>query len=304
MIYAHVSKKPRTADVAVIILTYNEEANISQALGSVCGWARQVFVVDSFSNDDTLDIASRYPCDIVQNAFEDHARQRNFALSRLPIKSEWILFLDADEWVPQDLKQEITTLIASKPKENGFFIKWRLIWMGRWIKRGYYPTWILRLARHGKVRCEDRAVNEHLIVEGPTGRLANDFLHEDRKGVTAWIEKHNRYASREAGELLRNRIAGHSRIQARLFGSQAERKRWMRQQVWERLPPILRPFLYFFFRYVVRAGFLDGRAALIYHFLQALWFPLLIDVKYLELRMMRQDGKATVKRANGEAITP
>ena len=97
---------------------------------------------------------------------------------------------------PDALKQEISALIASRPPENGFYIKWRLIWMGRWIRRGYYPTWILRLFRYGKGRCEDRAVNEHLIVDGLTGRLRNDFMHEDRKGVTEWIAKHNRYATR------------------------------------------------------------------------------------------------------------
>jgi glycosyltransferase involved in cell wall biosynthesis len=273
------------ADVAVIILTYNEELNLPQALDSVVGWAREVFVVDSFSTDRSVEIARRYGCHVVQHPFENYARQRNFALATLPLSTEWIFFLDADEWLPRPLKDEITAKLASDPVEHGFLVKWRLVWMGRWIKRGYYPTWILRLARRGRVRCEERGVNEHLIVEGPVGRLAHDFVHEDRKGLAEWIAKHNRYALREAEELVR-RWQGHGQreIPARLFGTQAERKRWLRYHLYERLPPLVRPFAFWAYRYILRGGFLDGREAFLYHFFQALWFPLLIDAHYLELR--------------------
>ncbi len=271
--------------LAVVILTFNEEANIAQALDSVAGWAHEIFVLDSLSTDRTLEIARRYGCHIAQNRFENYGKQRNHALDGLPIRSEWVLFLDADEWLPDALKQEISRLIASSPEENGFYIKWRLIWMGRWIRRGYYPSWILRLFRYGKARCEDRAVNEHLIVEGTTGRLHNDFMHEDRKGLTDWVAKHNDYATREAAELFNTRAApGYREIDARLFGTQPQRKRWLRQRIWNRLPPVIRPFLYFIYRYVLRGGFLDGRAGFVFHFLHALWYRLLIDVKYLELK--------------------
>ena len=278
--------------VAIVILTYNEEANIAQALDSVAGWANEIFVLDSLSTDRTLEIAGRYDCQIAQNEFENFAKQRNYALANLPISSEWVLFLDADEWLPMDLKREISALLATSPAENGFYVKWRLIWMGKWIRRGYYPCWILRLLRFGKVSCEDRSVNEHLIVEGATGRLRNDIMHEDRKGVTDWIAKHNRYATLEALELLNTRSAsGYREIDARLFGTQAQRKRWLRYKVWNHLPSLIRPLLYFFYRYILMGGFLDGRVALAYHFLQALWFPMLIDVKYLEF-MARQGSSS------------
>lgn len=276
------------AKLAVVILTYNEEANIAQALDSVAGWADEVHVLDSLSTDRTVEIARQYGAHISENKFVDYAKQRNHALEHLPIRSEWVLFLDADEWLPDALKQEISALIATNPQENGFYISWRLIWMGCWIRRGYYPSWILRMFRHGTGRCEDRAVNEHLIVQGKTGQLRNHFMHEDRKGVTDWIAKHNGYATREALELFNTRGATDYReIDARLFGTQAQRKRWLRHQVWNRLPPLIRPFFYFFYRYVLQGGFLDGRAAFIFHFLQALWYPLLIDVKYLELKSIR-----------------
>lgn len=277
-------KPPGT--LAVVILTYNEEANITQALDSVAGWANELFILDSLSTDRTLDIARPYGCHIAQNKFEDYAKQRNHALDHLPITSEWVLFLDADEWLPVGIKQEISALIAASPKENGFFVNWRLIWMGRWIRRGYYPTPILRLFRYGKAHCEDRSVNEHLIVEGATGQLRNDLMHEDRKGVTEWIAKHNGYATREAQELLNARSApDYKEIDARLFGTQAQRKRWLRYKIWNRMPPLIRPFFYFFYRYVLVGGFLDGKAAFIYHFLQGLWYPMLIDIMYLEMKM-------------------
>lgn len=271
--------------VAVVILTLDEEKNLPQVLDSVVTWADEVLVLDSFSTDRTIEIARQHGCKVFQNRFEDYGKQRNHAISNLPVESEWIFFLDADEWVTEELKQEISERIDAAPEENGFFIKRRLIWMGKWIRRGYYPTWILRLFRRGKGRCEERAVNEHLMVDGKVGYLKNDFIHEDRKSIDDWIAKHNRYATGEAWELIRQEQVSHDQeIAERFVGSQAGRKRWLRHRVWNRLPPVMRPFLYFFYRYFLRAGFLDGRPALVYHFMQALWFPLLIDAKYLEIK--------------------
>ncbi len=277
--------------LAVIILTYNEEANIAQALASLAGWADQVLILDSFSSDRTLEIARQFDCPIETNGFENFSKQRNYALDHLPIQCEWVFFLDADEWLPDALKHEISALIASSPAENGFYVNRRLIWMGKWIRRGYYPTWILRLFRFGKGRCEDRTVNEHLIVDGIMGRLRNDLMHEDHKGISEWIAKHNGYTTLEALELLNIRGAPeHGEMNARLFGTQAEFKRWLRSRVWNRLPPLIRPLLYFFYRFVLVGGFLDGRKAFAYHFLQALWYPMLIDIKYLELLERRDRG--------------
>jgi glycosyltransferase involved in cell wall biosynthesis len=273
-----------TTEIAVIILTYNEEANITQALDSVCGWARQVFLVDSFSGDATVEIARKFDCQVSQNHFEGYAAQRNWALDELPIECEWVFFLDADEWITKELKDEITRVIASNPSQNGFFMRRRLMWMGVWVRRAYYQTWILRLFRRGQARCEHRSCNEHLVIEGDAGFLKADLVHEDRRSVSDWIAKHNRYATLEAIELLNAENFAHD-IPTRFWSaSQVERKRWLRYRVWNRMPPLLRPLLYFVYRSVLCGGFLDGPRALVYHFLQALWYPLLIDIKYLELR--------------------
>jgi len=279
--------------VAVIILTYNEEANIAQALSNVVGWADEVFVLDSMSTDGTVAIAKQYECHVAQHPFEDYGKQRNYALETLPIRSEWVLFLDADESLPAALKNEIVSVITSFPAENGFYVRFRFIWMGQWIRRGYYPSWILRLLRHSKGRCENRAINEQLFVEGATGYLSNDLIHEDRRGIGEWIAKHNRYASREALELTRTEQERRcTELDARLMGSQAERKRWIRRHLWNRLPPIVRPVAYFCYRYLLRLGFLDGVPGVTFHFLHALWYPMLIDIKYLELRALGRQSPA------------
>jgi glycosyltransferase involved in cell wall biosynthesis len=278
-------------NLSVIILTHNEEANLAQALESVHDWARQVFIVDSFSTDGTLDIARRYGCEIYQFRFESYSRQRNRALAELPIDTDWVLFLDADEWIPEALKHEIADKLATNPSEDGFFLRRRFYWMETWIRRGYYPVWILRLFRRDRGHCEDRSVNEHIVVRGRTGFLKNDFIHQDRKPVSDWIEKHNRYAIREAEELLRRKTSPRT-LHGRFLGSQAERVRWLREQLYNRVPPIIRPCLLFFYRIVIRGGLLDGWKALVYHSLQGFWFPLLIDINFLELTRIQQSRKS------------
>ncbi len=266
----------------MIVLTFNEQENLGQCLKSVCGWASEVFVVDSYSSDQTRSIALQYGCDFVQHKFEDYSKQRNWALDSLHIQSEWILFVDADEWLPDNLKYEIASTIQSFPMENGFLIKRRFLWMGKWIRYGYYPTWLLRLFRKGRARCEERGINEHIIADGAVGRLKYDLMHEDRKGITAWTCKHLDYSKREAELML---VSGpNGQLPERLFGTPAERIRWLRVRVYNQLPPLVRPLLLFVYRMILRGGLLDGPKAWIYHFLHALWVPLLIDCIYLETR--------------------
>jgi glycosyltransferase involved in cell wall biosynthesis len=269
---------------AVVILTYNEEKDVGFALESVAGWAEELWILDSFSTDKTLEVAARYPCKVVQRAFDSFSGQRNHAIRELPIRSEWMLFLDADERASEELKAEIDRVLAADPAETHFRIRRRLMWMGRWLRRGLYPTWIVRLFRRRDARCEDRPVNEHIVVSGKGAELQGDIIHEDRRGLSAWIAKHDSYARKEAAVFLSPAPADFA---PSLFGAQAERKRWIRRNVWDRLPLFVRPFLYFAYRYFLRGGLLEGRPALVYHFLQALWFPFLIDCYILEMRERR-----------------
>ena len=271
----------RSGGLAVVILTHNEEANIAQALDSVVGWADEVWVLDSHSTDRTVEIAEEHGAKVAFKSFVSFPDQRNYALRELPIRSEWVLFVDADEWITPELRRSMDGALAGKPKENGFYIKRRFVWMGRWLKRGYYPTWLLRLLRRSAAQCERRSVNEHFVVEGVTGRLEGDIVHEDRGGLDSWLVKHVGYAEKEARERVREESL---RPAGRLLGSQADRKRWVRENIWNRLPLFVRPFLYYFYRYFITGAFLEGYPALTYHFLQALWYPFLIDMHTLRLR--------------------
>ena len=180
-------------DLTVVILTLNEEENIRYSVGNVIGWARNVYVLDSGSSDRTVEIAEEMGAKVFYRKFDTYAKQRNYAIRELPVETEWMMFLDADEHLTEALKTEIATTLPDTDKD-GFFMKRRFYFMGRWIRHGgYYPVKLLRLFKKDKAHVE-RDINEHVIVEGKTGELQHDFVDENRKGIHDWIEKHNRYS--------------------------------------------------------------------------------------------------------------
>lgn len=273
--------------VAVIILTRNEEENVPHALTSVAGWAAEVWVVDSHSTDRTVPLAQAQGARVVAHDFAGYPAQRNWALRSLPLGPEWVLFLDADEAVTPELRAELAAVLAAPPRGiAGFEVKRRFVFLGRWLRHGgYYPVWLLRVMRHRLARCEERGVDEHLLVDGPTARLHGDLLHEDRRPLERWIERHTRYARLKADDLVRST----SGEMAARWGSttQAERTRWWDERVYRRAPMGLRALGYFLYRYVVRGGFLDGREGFIYHSLQAFWYRLLTDAMIVDARRRR-----------------
>jgi glycosyltransferase involved in cell wall biosynthesis len=258
-------------DVAVIVLTKNEEANLPHALKSVCGWAKEVFVFDSFSTDCTEAIARECGAKFVQHCFEDYSKQRNAALDLLPITAAWTMFLDADERLDDALKREVAAAIGADAVD-GYYVRFKLYWRGTWVRRGYFGTWLMRLFRTGKARTDDRGVNEHQVVNGSTAYLQNSIVHEDHKGIALWLEKHVQYARREATRVEREERPTIAALQ----GTQSERKNWIRFHLWQRMPPALRATGLFGKRMLIDLAFLDGPAAVEYHFLQALWFQLVV----------------------------
>jgi len=252
--------------ISVLILTRNEEVNIGQALENVCGWADQVFVVDSYSTDKTLDIARTMGAEIVQNPWHGYAAQKNWALDNLNFRNEWVFVLDADELLSDELKQEVAEIVAAGGRGyDGFYIKWRLIFYGQWIRHsGWYPGWGLRLFKHRLGRFENRPVDEHLILNGKAGECKNDIIHRDLHDMAYWINKHIRYAqlNAEAYSHLEQNQGADERIKPSLFGSQAQRRRFIKERLWRHLPA--RGVLYFLYLYVFRFGFLDGRKGLIF----------------------------------------
>lgn len=273
--------------ISAIILTYNEEQNLENCLKSIADWVHEIIIVDSFSTDRTLDIAKKYGSRIYQHPFENQAKQFNWALDNFDIHNEWIFRLDADERVTIELWHEIAEILPrTAPETAGFSIKRRVYFMGRWIKHGgRYPSWLLRLFRKGKARSEERKMDEHIVLlEGKSATLKNDFIDDNQKDLEFWISKHNSYSSREVEEIVTNGNGGGSagnRL-ARLPNVQAKRNRWLNENFYRHFPLSLRAFLYFFYRYFLRLGFLDGREGLIFHFLQGCWYRFLVDAKIYE----------------------
>jgi glycosyltransferase involved in cell wall biosynthesis len=290
------SLDPDRVPLSVFVLTYNEERNLEDCLASVSPWAGEVFLVDSFSTDRTLEIAERYGARVFQNRFLGHSAQRNWALRNLPFRYDWVLALDADHRATPELSDELARLLAGPPPDVvGYFINRRQIFRGRWIRHGgYYPKYMLKLFRRGAARCDDDEFDYRFYVDGPTGKLRHDILEDNanEQAITFWIEKHNKFATEQAvEELKRRRDANGYLARPRLLGNPDERVLWQKR-LWYRLPLFVRPFLYFFYRYFLRLGFLDGKEGFIFHFLQAFWFRLLVDIKLEEMAAGQAAGAA------------
>ncbi len=265
-------------NLTALILTLNEEMNIQGCIESVKSIVQEIVVVDSLSKDRTVAIAQSLGARVIQNRFIGFSEQRNFALKQTGISTEWVLVLDADEKISPELALEIRSVLNHNLSKNGFRVKRRFIWNGKWIKRGYYPVWLLRLARVNHVYCEDRKLNEHLLVDEEIGDLNCDLIHEDNNGINHWHIKHLNYAEIAAREFLKRKE------KLSLVDFKANKKRWLKYNLWDRLPLFVRPWLYFVFCYFIRGGFLEGWQGLSYHFLHGLWFQLLISHKIYELQ--------------------
>lgn len=272
--------------VGVIILTFNEEANLGACLDSVVGWAKEIFVVDSYSTDRTVEIALSRAADgvrVVQHSFEDYSRQWNWALRALPISALWTLKLDADERVTPEFKAEVDALLKTAPAElEGVYFRRRFHFMGRKLRWLGEVGYDLRLWRTGRAVFEDRSVNEHALINGRVGYLKSYVDHYDYKSTTDWIEKHNRYASLEVRNIIEGKILGS--VRARFRGTPDERRMWLRL-LYRKLPA--GPVAYFLYLYFIRLGVLDGRAGLHYCLLRAQYF-FWIELKFLEYKITGQ----------------
>ncbi|MCH2320149.1 MAG: glycosyltransferase family 2 protein [SAR202 cluster bacterium] len=269
-------------DLTVVVLTLNEELNLPECLESLVLLHCPVYVVDSGSTDGTIEIARSWGAMVVEHPFENYGAQRNWSQENLPINTTWVLHIDADERLTPELGEEIISALNTvKPDINGFLLRRRTVFLGKWIKHGgHYPSYHARLYRWGSGRCEDRLYDQHYIVNGRVEKLLGDMI-DTTPELLDWTLRHARWAKSEAQELLLDsRSSG--RLKGRLFGSPIERRRWMRQIIYNKFPPLLRALLYFLVRYVLRFGFLDGKRGLVFHFLQGFWYRFQVDAYLLE----------------------
>jgi len=286
-------------DITVIILTYNEEMHIKRCIQSVRGIASKVFVVDSFSDDHTIDIAESEGAIVYQHKFVNQAKQFQWALDTIPIESGWIMRLDADEYPVPELVDEIKLRLSTIDNDiSGINLKRRHIFMGRWIKHGTrYPLVLLRIWRTGQAYVEQRWMDEHILLKsGRAINFENDFCDHNLHDVSWWSEKHIKYAAREAIEVLKRKYIHIVHKESTTTGagdrfSQARFKRIIKERIYNFLPMFTGPILYFLYRYFLRLGFLDGKEGAIYHFLQGFWYRFLVEVKVFEVesRMVRDN---------------
>jgi glycosyltransferase involved in cell wall biosynthesis len=281
------------SSLTVIILTYNEAIHLERCIQSVKPVADRIVIVDSYSTDKTLEIAQNLQVEVFQNKWINYAQQFQWALDNIPIHTEWIMRMDADEYIYPELARELAQKLPHLPKDTtGLFVKLRLIFMDQWIRRGYYPMVLLRFWRNGAGYIQQKWMDEHIrLKHGHTQMLANDMADHNLNNLSWWTTKHNNYATREAIDRLNREyhfldakhddeyVVGH-------------KKKWYKS-LYMRLPLFLRPFLYFFYRYVLRGGFLEGRRGLVWHLLQGFWFQFLVDAKIFQIKhLARQKGKS------------
>lgn len=281
--------RPAPAPVSVLIPTRNEERNIAACLDGVA-FAAERIVYDSYSDDATLEIARARGARIVQRRFDVFSAHKNWALDNIDFAHDWILLVDADERVTPDLAAEICAVVEADRAAGrggglpvGYYIPRRNLFAGRWIRHcGMYPDYQLRLFRRGRARYEDRIVHEHMLVDGPEGRLTHHFLHQDDKGIERFIDRHNVYSSLEAVEihrLLTGRAADTIKPSFRRKGP--PRRRALKNFAYRHLP--FRPLCVFLYMYLGKAGFLDGRVGWRYCRLRAI-YEYQISLKLIELR--------------------
>ena len=281
--------------LVAIILTFNEERHLARCIASLNGIVSEIVVADCFSTDATLAIAHAHGARVIQREWVNYATQFNWALTQLDADTDWVLRLDADEVLTPELRAEIQArLPAIGPEIEGIYCGRRMTFQGRLIRHGgVFPVRVLRLFRYGRGQCENRWMDEHIKVAGAAADLRGELIDDNLQSLTWWTAKHNSYASREAVDLLNleYHFMPHDTVARLRGGKQAGVKRWLKEVVYARLPGGFRAFAYFFYRYVIRLGFLDGPAGTAFHFLQGFWYRYLVDAKVAEVkRCMRETG--------------
>ena len=277
-------------DITVVILTYNEERHIERCIQSIKKYSDNIYIIDSYSTDNTIQICKSLNVNILQNKFINQSKQFTWALDNINFKTEWILRLDADEYLEDNLIIEIKNKLPNISKDIvGVNLKRKHIFMDKWIKfGGRYPLILLRLWRNGHGYIEDRWMDEHIMVEGgKTITFKNNFCDHNLNNLSFFINKHDWYAGKEVVDILLGNLKiknDKKKLSIKNTSLNVSLKRFMKESFYNKLPIGLGPLLYFLYRYIFLLGFLDGRVGLIYHFLQGFWYRFLVESKLVEYK--------------------
>lgn len=278
--------------LSIIILTFNEEKNITACLDSIGDNFENVFVVDSGSTDQTLKIIKNYPVQVFHHPFENYSKQRNWAFENLPIQTDWILNMDADHRLTPAIIEELRFIFNQpvNPNLNGMLASRKTMFMGKWIKYGgHYPTYHAVIFRKGNGICEDKLYDQHFKITGNVIKLKGDIIDLITESLSTFTLRHDKWSNLEAFEQFHQDTKNANTITGSLSNKNPIAQRRFLKNIYESFPLFVRPFLYFFIRYFLRLGFLDGKRGLIFHFLQCFWFRFLIDAKIYELKKQKNE---------------
>lgn len=278
------------SSIAAIILTYNEEKHIARCISSLKGICEEIFVVDSYSKDRTIEIAQDLGAKVYQNFWKNYATQFNWGLKHCHIRSEWIWRIDADEFLEGGLGEAVKKqLLECSDDITGIYVRKRIDFMGKPLMHGgWYPSYHLKVFRRGHGDCENRWMDEHIrLFDGCalTVKKGNQ-VDANLNDLSWWTEKHNGYATREMVDMLMMEYgldAVSQEVHPKFFGTEEQRKRWLKIK-YIKAPLFLRPFINFSIRYILKGGFLDGKEGFIWHFLQGFWYRYLVDAKIYEIK--------------------
>ena len=281
--------------VSVLIMTQNEEANIKFTLESVIPYFDQVIVTDSFSTDSTFTLLKQNPgVETYQHKFESWAEQRNWMLSNCAIRNEIVFFLDADEYVDERLVTELQNVLQNGVRFSAIYLDREYVFLGSTLKYAHGHPLTFRIFKKQGLSFIGEGAREYAKIAGPAIKLKSPYIHHDHNMLSTWLGKHNNNSDREAELFITRRKSGDTLPAENLSGTQRV-KLWIRINLWDRLPLLSRPFLYFPFRYISTLGFMEGVPAFVYVYLNTFLYPSLIDAKILWLNAQVENKGPEVK---------
>ncbi|PML61251.1 hypothetical protein BCT73_06580 [Vibrio breoganii] len=283
--------KVNKVDVTVLVLTYNEEIHIERCIQSLKPFAQRIIIVDSYSTDRTVDLSKNLGAEVIQNKWpNNHSKQVNWALGNIIITSEWVMRVDADEYITQELGKEIAVNLRTPGDYSGYYLLRGHVFMGKKILwGGSAKTKMLRIWRTGSAKCEDKIMDEHMIMNDPQSKIGifkSRFWDHNLNSLSWWTEKHNSYSTKEA--LMQMKLEASNEDFSSL-------NQYLKSHVYQSFPVWARSFIFFLYRYIFRLGFLDGFPGLAWHVLQGFWYRFLVDCKVRELKYNKPEN-VTIER--------
>lgn len=272
-------------DLTVIILTYNEELHIKRCIENVKLLAKRIVLIDCYSIDNTKKIALALGAEVVEHEWPgNQAAQYNWAIDNINIQTEWVLRIDADEYLLPELAKELAERVPTLDKNiTGIELKRRHIFMGKWVRHGGYPTVMMRMYRNGYGRYDTRLMDEHLALKaGCSIMMENDFCDHSLINISDYCRKHLDYAQREAASVLNDLYElSENKDKDLAWGRQANQKH-KKKGSYNKLPLFWRSFAYFVYRYFVNGLILDGKQGFLFAFIQGWWYRTMVDAKIFE----------------------